>query len=233
MANTPNIVLPEISASQLSKNVTHNDSLRIIDALVMCSVISLGDTTPPLLPPPDGSRYVPGASATGVWAGLDNRIVYYKSNAWISIIPTEGWEVYVVDEDLGYRATAAGDWVAVKQASDMSASNEAVLTSSQVIFRRVMARATTFPANFSGSRGSAAVAGTGVTATLSVQKNGATIGTVVYAVAAIVATFTTTGGLAQSFAAGDRLTIVGPATANAALAGIAISLAGSLDGGFV
>jgi len=111
------------------------------------------------------------------------------------------------------------------QPFDATAFYPGVPTNSAKVLRVPIARAVTFAGNFSGSYGKASVASTG-TATFDVQKNGSSIGTVVFTSSA-TATFTTTSGAAQSFAAGDVLSIIAPASADATLADIGIVLAGT------
>lgn len=82
----------------------------------------------------------------------------------------------------------------------------------------------TFPPNFAGAYFTASVGSAGVTA-FDVQKNGASIGAI--SVSGMTATFTTTGGVAKEFAAGDVLAIVGPATPDATLADPGFVLAGT------
>jgi hypothetical protein len=63
---------------------------------------------------------------------------------------------------------------------------------------------------------------------IDVKKNGTNIGTVTFAAAATTGTFATTAsGTPETFAAGDELRLVGPATADATLADIHITFAGT------
>jgi hypothetical protein len=106
---------------------------------------------------------------------------------------------------------------------------------SQEIFRYNVRRTLNFPANFSGtvggisciSAGSAKVAATGST-TFIVNRitSGVTtqIGTIVFAAAGTVPTFTTTGGAAQTLSNGDILTIVGPVTPDGTLSNWGVTL---------
>jgi hypothetical protein len=89
----------------------------------------------------------------------------------------------------------------------------------------------TIPGNFSGSLGRALTLPT-ATATFTVNKipAGSTtptaFGTVVISTAGAF-TFATTSGLPETFAAGDGLTMVAPATADTTLANVEITLAGT------
>lgn len=87
-------------------------------------------------------------------------------------------------------------------------------------------RATTFAANFAGSYAKATVAATAETV-FDIQKNGVSVGSITFAASGTSGTFVSSGGTEVSFAAGDVLSIVGPATADATLANIGIAMAGA------
>jgi hypothetical protein len=88
-------------------------------------------------------------------------------------------------------------------------------SASKVLLSVPITQAVTFAANFAGCymklRGTTATASTAV----DIQKNGSSIGTATFAISGSSATFTSTGGLAQSFAAGDLFALVLPATPDA------------------
>ena len=93
---TANLAMPEISASQSQKHVTHNDALRSLDALVQLSVIDDTLTAPPG-GESDGDRYIPAATASGAWAGEENNIAAYQDGSWYFYTPQEGWICWVSD----------------------------------------------------------------------------------------------------------------------------------------
>ncbi|MPZ57627.1 MAG: DUF2793 domain-containing protein [Rhizobiales bacterium] len=99
---TPNLGLPEIAAAQAQKHVTHNEALQILDAVVRTRVISIGDTSPPGSPS-DGDVYIPGAGATGAWAGLDQTIVFALDGGWFPITPLAAWIVDNLADGVRYR----------------------------------------------------------------------------------------------------------------------------------
>jgi hypothetical protein len=88
-------------------------------------------------------------------------------------------------------------------------------SASKVLVSVPIARAVTFAANFAGCylklRGTTATASTA----FDIQKNGSSIGTATIALGGSSATFVSSGGLAQSFAAGDLFALVAPATPDA------------------
>lgn len=109
---------------------------------------------------------------------------------------------------------------------DVHAFYPGVPGASAKITRVPFARAVTFPANFAGSYFTASVNATSTTV-FDVQKNGSTIGSISIAAGGTVATFTTTGGTSKSFAAGDVMQILAPASPDATLADAGFALAGT------
>lgn len=115
MANTPRIGLPEITASQSNKHVTHNEALAKLDALTQSSVKDR--LTAPPGSPTHGYCYLIIATATGIWAGKENQIAQWYNGAWQYYAPFRGWEIDVEDEDLHYTYTGSA-WVPSKTIHD-------------------------------------------------------------------------------------------------------------------
>lgn len=100
MADTPNLTLPFIEAAQAQKHVTHNESLRILDAVVQLSVLSNIYTAPPDSPnPANGDRYLVASGAGGEWSGFDDSVVAYQDGAWVEYVPQTGWVTWVEDSE--------------------------------------------------------------------------------------------------------------------------------------
>jgi hypothetical protein len=97
-----------------------------------------------------------------------------------------------------------------------------VPTASQVMGRIIVPRAITLPASLTGSFGSSIVAATGAT-TLTLAKNGVSIGSINFAAGSTTATFTFAS--AVSFAAGNILTLTNQSPADASLANVSLTLA--------
>ena len=96
-------------------------------------------------------------------------------------------------------------------------------TANLVLQSYVFAAPVTFPTGFSGSRGTAGSAASAAS-TFSIQKNGTIVGTMTFAASAAMAMFTMS--TATIFTAGDVLTVVAPATADATLANLAWTFTG-------
>lgn len=92
MADTTNLILPLMSASQSQKHLTHNDAIIKLDAIVQLAVISMSLTAPPAAV--EGDRYIIGSGATGAWAGKDLNVTFYTNGAWVFLIPREGWLIW-------------------------------------------------------------------------------------------------------------------------------------------
>lgn len=94
---TTHLSLPELTASQSQKHVTHNEALFYLDTLVQLAVADKDLTSPPGSPT-TGDRYIVGGSATGDWAGKDDQIATYDGDGWVFRAPNEGWFCWVADE---------------------------------------------------------------------------------------------------------------------------------------
>jgi hypothetical protein len=108
---------------------------------------------------------------------------------------------------------------------DVVCSLTGLPAAAQTVLILTFNRAVSFAGNFGGSHGTAGVNPT-ATATYTVKQNGSSIGTVVVSTGGVV-TFTTTSGAAQTFAAGDRMQVIAPSSADATLADVAITFAGA------
>lgn len=108
MAETANLLLPLIEAAQAQKHITHNEALRILDAVVQMTVVSSNLNAPPASPP-EGERWIVGAAPTGAWAGRARDIAVRSQGAWLFIDPKPGWQAF--DRALGSLIVFnAGDW---------------------------------------------------------------------------------------------------------------------------
>lgn len=87
---SPVLSLPYIQPAQAQKHVTHNEALRVLDAITQLSVISAALTAPPGQVA-SGDRYIVGENATGAWAGQDAAVAVWVDNSWQFFAPTVGW----------------------------------------------------------------------------------------------------------------------------------------------
>ena len=108
MDQTPNLQLPYIAAAQAQKHVTHNDAIRMLDALLQIGVASRSVTAPPASPA-NGVRYIVPAGATGAWATATGRFAAFQDGAWTFFTPQEGFIAWIADEHTAVVNTA-GAW---------------------------------------------------------------------------------------------------------------------------
>jgi hypothetical protein len=115
---TTHLGLPYLLAAQAQKHVTHNEALRLLDAMVQLSVLDRTRTTPPASPA-DGNRHLVASGATGLWAGWDLNIAFWVDGDWIRLVPRTGWLVWVAAEGLFLVWTGA-TWEVVGEPRDVS-----------------------------------------------------------------------------------------------------------------
>lgn len=99
MSETVNLKLPYILPSQAQKHVTHNEALRMLDAIVQLSVLSRTITQPPPNPT-EGSRYLVPEQGEELWSGQDNNLAAYIDGEWFFFAPQAGWQAYIIEEQL-------------------------------------------------------------------------------------------------------------------------------------
>lgn len=90
MTTTHHLGLPFIEGSQAQKHVTHNEALRILDAIVQIGVRDADRATPPSSPA-EGDRHIVASGATGAWAGQAKAIALYEDGGWRFLAPKAGW----------------------------------------------------------------------------------------------------------------------------------------------
>lgn len=93
---SPTLSLPYLQPAQAQKHVTHNEALRILDAVTQLSVLSTTLSAPPESPN-NGDRHLVGPAATDAWTGQENAIAVWAENAWTFYAPGTGWRVDVAD----------------------------------------------------------------------------------------------------------------------------------------
>lgn len=95
---TPRLALPCLAAGQAQKEITHNEALQRLDALVQPVVLSADLAMPPDSPAP-GACWIVAAGASGAWAGHTGAVAQWTAGGWRFLTPAAGWQVRVVDRD--------------------------------------------------------------------------------------------------------------------------------------
>lgn len=202
-------------------------NLRRIDALGQIRVVDKDLSAPPGSPA-TGALYIVGPSPTGAWAGQATRLARWSGSAWEFYVPRSGWYAFVIDEQEFYYYNTSGSWeiYSAYPVDLMAAISGPVPANAVLLARMPFARRVTFPANFSGSVAISEVPPT-FDVVFTVYRNDASVGTITFVEATNSATFSSAGGAPVVFNAGDNIRIAGPATADATLANIGLSLSGT------
>ena len=103
---SPRLAVPYILAAQSQKEVTHNDGLNVLDALVQ-AVVEDRDLTAPPGAPAEGQVWIVAAAATGDWAGHDGELAQFIGGAWKFHIPFDGLTAWLADENVPARYDGA------------------------------------------------------------------------------------------------------------------------------
>ena len=106
---SPVMGLPYLEPAQAQKHVTHNEALRILDAVTQLAVQSAGQTEPPA-EPADGDRHIVGSPATGAWAGQDHAVAVHADAGWQFFAPQPGWRADLAPTGTVLRFDGTG-WV--------------------------------------------------------------------------------------------------------------------------
>ena len=77
---SPVLALPYIQPSQAQKHVTHNEALRVLDAVVQLAVQSYTQQVPPSTAS-EGDRFLVAADGQADWAGHDHEIAVFVDGA--------------------------------------------------------------------------------------------------------------------------------------------------------
>lgn len=108
--------LPLMAQTQNSRYLTYNEAMWAINVL-QTGVLDRDLTAPPGSPS-EGDAYIVNGTATGAWAGKEDKIAFYFGSIWNFLEPelAQGNGLYVLDEDLrvhwngsSYEVESGGD----------------------------------------------------------------------------------------------------------------------------
>ena len=89
---TPRFALPMLSVAQAQKEMTHNEALVLIDALLHAAVVDGPRATPPEAPA-EGDCWIVDGAATGAWADEAGRLALWTAGGWRFVAPLPGMRV--------------------------------------------------------------------------------------------------------------------------------------------
>lgn len=176
------------------------------------------------------------------WDSVGGQLyVYYQdpnTSQWVAATNLPGGSLLpataAANDQLVY---VSGAWTGQRARYILGCFVPGTMTASQMLLLHRFSKAVTIPANFgaylghlSEARGTVnATASTVITVQQSLSGTPATftnVGTITIAGGSMVGTFASSGGTAISFAQGDALALVGPATADTTFANLAATLVG-------
>jgi hypothetical protein len=86
--------LPMLAVSQAQKEITHNEALVIIDALLHMAVEAALSAAPAVNDNDIGKCWVINGVPTGAWANKAGQIAYWIGGSWRFVVPHEGMRVW-------------------------------------------------------------------------------------------------------------------------------------------
>jgi hypothetical protein len=141
MTTTNHLGVTLLEQAQAQKEVTVNEALSRIDAILNTGAVTQSVSTPPGSPVA-GAVYIIGSSPTGAWAGKAKQITYFDQ-IWRFIVPNEGMSLWVNDEDLLYSYDGT-NWVVPSGSGTGTVTSVSVTTANGI--SGSVATATTTPA---------------------------------------------------------------------------------------
>lgn len=236
---SPNLDIAHVAASQNQKEVTVNDAIDALDrALTETSVLdcTIGGTITATNAQVRRSvrldlQGTPAAAFTLTLPALPRVLVLSNGTGQTATVGNATGATIDVEDGATVLIVSTGTGVLLVGSAgggvyDFGMVAAATPTASEVLAKVVVPRAITLAADLAGSYGhvdTPPAAGF----VIDVQKNATSIGTITIATDGSFS-FATTGAAAVMVAAGDVIRFQAPAAVDAAIAGIAVTLAGAL-----
>ena len=109
MSRSPKLGLPYLEMSQAQKEITHNEALLRLDALVQARALERRDVPPG--DPEEGDLYIVGAAPSGAWSDHEGELAAWYGG-WVFLAPQPGWSL--LEAASGRRLTFDGSaWQAL------------------------------------------------------------------------------------------------------------------------
>jgi hypothetical protein len=86
--------LPLLAVSQAQKEITHNEALVMIDALLHMAVEAALTVAPTATDNDIGKCWIINGTPTGAWANKAGQIAFWIGGSWRFVIPHEGMGVW-------------------------------------------------------------------------------------------------------------------------------------------
>lgn len=106
--------LPFLAVAQAQKEVTHNEALVRIDALLHPVVQDELPIPPTVTDADTGKCWLIGAAPSGEWAGKAGQIAIWIGGGWRFCVPVDGMRVRMIPQAID-RARSGGAWITTPQ----------------------------------------------------------------------------------------------------------------------
>lgn len=93
---TTRFALPLLQVAQAQKEVTHNEAVAAVDALLHLAVESRTLAAPPAAPAV-GQAWIVAAGASGAWTGRDGAVAAFGEGGWRYTPPRSGMVAWLAD----------------------------------------------------------------------------------------------------------------------------------------
>jgi hypothetical protein len=107
---TPRLSLPLLATGQAQKEITHNEALALIDAL-LCPVVEAVGLNAPVVAPQIGLAWIVGLQPIGEWTGHAQQLAVATAGGWRFADMPEGATLFVRAGG-GLWRRVAGGWQA-------------------------------------------------------------------------------------------------------------------------
>lgn len=107
---TARFALPLLAIAQAQKEVTHNEALTLVDALLHAAVEDDSVAVPPADAAP-GTCWIAAAGATGDWSGHEGELAIRTAGGWRFVSPRPGMRALRTGDGAALRFDGGG-WVA-------------------------------------------------------------------------------------------------------------------------
>lgn len=118
MSATARYTLPLLTAGQAQKELSHNEALTRIDALIQPCVEAVGLNVPPGAPE-TGECWIVGSAPEAAWAGAADALALWTAGGWRFAGPREGMTAWVRTSSLVARYGPEGWTVGILSAAQL------------------------------------------------------------------------------------------------------------------
>ena len=106
--------LPFLAVAQAQKEITYNEALVRVDALLHPVLQDELPITPTVTDADTGKCWLIGAAPSGEWAGKAGQIAIWIGGGWRFCVPVEGMRVRVISQATD-RVRSSGAWITTPQ----------------------------------------------------------------------------------------------------------------------